>query len=792
MMIRNSLKIALRNFYKNPAFSIVNVLGLAIGLACFVLTMVYVNYELNYDSQHEKKDQTFLVTLDISFANYQIRNGETTTAQLAETLKANFPEVETATQTLFGYGAYVRHNDNYYKENRITAADSSFFEVFTHEFIFGDPQKALLDPYTVVLQESTAKKYFGDENPYGQVLDINDRDYKITGIVKDNPKQVSLGFDLVISIYSFEGYYNDSEWGNNNFMNFVVLKEGIDPQFVENKFPQLLKKQMSSLNGQSFESWLADGNKWEYHLYSLKQVYLDLWGNGIYSFGFGIVAVFLLTIACINYMNLNTAKSAQRAKEVGVRKAIGACRPNLIKQFLSESIFMSFLSLIVGMGIVEACLPFLSAFTDKDLGINYFDNFTILPLLIGLGLFIGVISGLYPSFILSSYAPVKVLKGNVSKRGQGLNLRNALVLLQFIMSIALIISLMVVVKQTNLLHTKNLGYDKENLLVIRNAGTIKDEGLFKTELRKLPAVENLTFTSGIPSRGSGSINTWIPEGKEATLFNIHIADEDFLETMKINLRAGRFFKKEFATDTAAVIINRRAAKFLNWGDTLHRKLTKLGGVDFRVIGIIEDYHFQTLHSEIKPLLIVYKSDGFNRGYNYVTIRIKAGMKAPIEEIEAIYSVNTYEKNTQFEYSFFEEQNRKDYDQEKQTQQLMIILTVLILFVTALGLYGLSTFATQERRKEIAIRKAIGASVTGIVIKMSWSFSRLVLIANIAAWPLAWYFMNDWLNGFASRINISWWIFILAALLSYLLAIATIIFQAYSAANKNPMDVLRYE
>lgn len=790
-MIRNSLKIAIRNFYKKPAFSIINVLGLAIGLACFVLTLVYINYELNHDAHHEKSDRIYLVTTTIKFVDYSIENQKSTTATLAETLKQTYPEVETATQTFFGYSNHVRRGDVYFSEHQIAAADSSFFEVFTHEFISGDPEKALTEPLSVVLTESTAKKYFGEEDPFGQVLHLIDENYKVTGIIKDNPGVSSFDFDILVSIYQWDGYYNDTFWQSNNWLNFVVMKEGREPMELESKFPDLLASKIQTIKGQDFNEWLADGNRWEYNLHSLKDVYLRLWGQGIYLIGFGIVAAFLLAIACINFMNLSTAKSAQRAKEVGVRKTFGAYRINLIRQFLSESIFMSFLSLTIGMGIVEATLPFLSAFVNKHLEIHYFDNITVLPLLLLLGIIIGIISGLYPAFVLSSYAPIKVLKGDIDKKGSGLSFRNGLVFIQFAISIALIISLFIVVKQTELLQNKKLGFNKENMMVVSAAASIKNRELFKVELAKIPEIESTSFTSRMPGRGSGPENLWTPEGKESTLFMLQMADEDFLETMKIKLHTGRFFDKDISADSVAIVLNRTATRFLNWGDTLNRKIFFRGRA-FHVIGIVEDFHHQTLHEEIKPLLICMEGGNYGMRSQNVAIKLKAGVEPPINKIEKAWNKNTWERNTPFEYYFFKERYQTSYNQETQTRQLMFILTFLVLFVTALGLYGLASFTTQEKMKEIAIRKAIGASVTGIIYKLTWNFTKLVLIANIVAWPLAWYFMNDWLNGFAARISISWRIFILAALLSYLLAIITIVFQAYSAARRNPVDVLRYE
>lgn len=790
-MIKNSLKIALRNFYKKPIFSIINVLGLAIGLACFVLTMVYINYELNHDANHEKSDRIYLVTSTIKFVDYTIENQKSTTATLAETLKQSYPEVETATQTFFGYSNYVRSGDVYFNENQIAAADSSFFDVFTHEFISGDPDEALTEPRSVVLKESTAKKYFGDQDAFGQILHLIDEDYKVTGIIKDNSGVSSFDFDILVSIYQWDGYYNDAFWQSNNWLNFVVLKERREPMELESKFPNLLASKIQTIKGQDFNDWLADGNRWEYNLHSLRDVYLKLWGNGIYLIGFGIVAAFLLTIACINFINLSTAKSAQRAKEVGVKKTFGAYRINLIQQFLSESIFMSFLSLIIGMGIVEAVLPFLSSFVNKHLEIHYFDNFTVLSLLFLLGTIIGIISGLYPAFVLSSYPPIKVLKGNISIKGSSFNFRNVLVFVQFAISIALIISLFIVVKQTDLLYTKKLGFNKDNLMVVQMAASIKNRDLFKAQLDKLPAIESTSFTSRMPGRGSGPENLWTPEGKESTIFMVQMADEDFLDVMKIKLHKGRFFDMDFSADSSAILLNRTATKFLNWGDTLNRKIF-FRGQAFHVIGILEDFHHQTLHEEITPLIICMEGGNYPLRSQNVAIKLKVGTEPPINQIEKAWDENTWERNTPFEYYFFDTRYKTYYDQESQTRQLMLILTLLVLFVTALGLYGLASYATQEKMKEIAIRKAIGASVTSLIFKLTWDFTKLVLVANVVAWPLAWYFMNDWLSNFASRINISWWIFVLAALLSYVLAIATIIFQALAAAQKNPVDVLRYE
>ncbi len=789
-MTASSIKIGFRKFIKKPAFSIINALGLAIGLACFVLTMVYVNYELSYDNFHKNKGRIHLVTVTINFADYFIENQTSTTAMLAEELKENFPEVQTATQVGGSYNTVIHHGEKVFRQTGIYAADSSFFNVFTYDFIYGSPENALNNPGDLVITESTAKKYFGTTNAYGEVLKMYDGDMKISGIIKDTPENSVIGFDMVASIYTFdERYRSDPHWQNNNFTTYLVLNEGIDPMQLEEKFPTLIKSKIPRIKGQAIDDWMAAGNRWEYHLFELKDIHLKLRGNGIYVMGFSIVAVFLLIIACINYMNLSTAKASKRAKEVGVRKAVGAFHGNLLRLFLGESMMMSFLSLILAMGIVELVLPYLSEFIGKKLEIHYFDNVLVLPGLIFLGIIIGFLSGTYPAFVMSSFKPVTVLKGEKVSNTKGLTLRNILVFVQFTISIFLIISLIVIYKQTDLLYTKKLGYDKDNLLVVQNIQPLRlKKDIFKADLYKIPSVESATFISRMFNKSSGPSNQWTPQGRETTLLAVMSGDPDFVKTLDIKMHAGRFFDSNIATDSSAAIINQAATRLLNWGDTLYKTLDN-GRDKVKVIGIMKDFHFQTLQSEIMPLMVLY--DGARYSARYLSVRFKPGeMKSTIKRVEELW--NEYVPDAPFEYYVYSEKYKTYYNTEGQTSRLMLILTILVLVVTSMGLYGLAVYIAEERMKEVAIRKAIGASVFSIVAKMSWSFTKLVLLANVLAWPFAWYFMNDWLNNFASRISISWWIFIAAAFVSYIFAILTIISQAFMAANRNPVDVLRYE
>lgn len=798
-MIRNSLKIITRNFLRKPAFSVINVFGLAIGIACFVLTMVYVNYELNYDNFHKHEDRIHLVTSTISYSNYSVENNTRTSAPLAAELYANFPEVTASVRTFGGMSFVFRHNENLFKERKLLFVDSTFFDVFSYDFIEGFPQNALNEVNNIVITESIAKKFFGNEKAYGKSLSTLNGNFSVTGVIKDPPKNSVISFDILISMSSIniQNASGSTIWQNNNYKTYIALQDGVHPKQLESKFPTLIKAKIPQIHGQDIESWLALGNRWEYHLCSLQNVYLDLEGNGIYVLGFALVALFLLIIACINYMNLSTAKASTRAKEVGVRLTIGATRRNLIRQFIGESMLMSFLSLIIGMGMVEAVLTVLSEFLGKELIIHYFDSFFVLPIIILLGITIGLLSGTYPAFVLSSYKPIKVLKGQkVTQLNKNTNLRSILVFIQFTISIFLLISLVVVNKQSNHLYEKNLGYDQENLLIIKNKGSKKTslrtgKETFKVELLSMPGIENVTFTCTAPSKFGYPFKQWVSREGDSNLFAQMSVDPDYLETMKLQIFAGRFFNREFSTDSSAIVINETAANLLKSKEPLNIKLNN-GSVECHIIGVVKDFNFQTLHREIEPLVMVYNGGIVNRiGSNDILVRFNPeNLEATIANIKGLWG--KYVPETPLEYYINSEKNKSYYKKEEQSSQLMLLLTLLVIFVTLIGLYGLASFTVEGRMKEIAIRKAMGASISDIIYKMTCNFTKLVLLANIIAWPLAWYFMNDWLNNFASRISLSWWIFVLAGLLSYLLAILTIIFQAYSAARKNPVDVLRYE
>ncbi len=802
-MIYQGLKIFIRNTYRKPFFSAINILGLAIGIACFVITALYINYHLSFDKFHDKAGQIYTLTTTIDFKDFYVENQETTPAPLAAALLESYPEIVQVTRINNLIEAFVKTEDQQYKENTIRYADSSFFEVFTYEFIEGNAKQALLLSNTVVITQQIAEKYFGEEKAYGKILELYGRKFKITGVIKNPPQYSIVNFNFLFSLHSFKYYYNSSSWDDGRFLTYFVLQDGASPQKLEAKLPDLLKQYLKERDGIAFTRWLEMGNRWEYHVHSINQIYLNIRGNKIYLIGFGLTATFLLLIASINYMNLNTSRANTRAREIGVKKTIGASKTNLTSQFLSESVLMSVIALIIAMGLVEAMLPYFSSFVDAKLNIHYFSNFYTLPLLVGFAILVGVFSGLYPAFVLSSIKPVKVLKGNFNFKGKRVDLRNFLVFLQFAISTALIIMLAFVYAQTKMMLNQNLGFDKENVLVVHNAEEVTErEGLMisgscntdliRAALHEIPEVENISFSGQTLSHNSEAAQTMTFENGKEILMNWFMCDPDYAKTMKIEMETGRFFDRENNSDLRSVVLNQSAVDYLNWNNEVLGKVFNIPPIgELKVIGVIKDFHYQPLQYKIMPVMFLNHEGPAFFGVNYLNIKLlNAPYQETIQKIETVWK--NFAPGIPFEYSLLSEQNKTLYLKEEKTKQLLMILTLLVLFITYLGIYGLAVFSTQVKMKEIAIRKIMGSSVQTIIFKMSWGLTKLVIIANLIAWPAAWYFTDQWLSNFAFRVPISWWVFLAAAVISYLLAIITIIFQSYSAANKNPVEVLRYE
>jgi putative ABC transport system permease protein len=779
--------------------------GLSLGMATCFIIMLYVQDELSYDRFNQYADRIARVVFRADINGGKI-NESVTMPPVAQTMKRDFPEVEEATRLLSFGTPKILYKDKVFKDDRFALADPNFFSLFTLPMLEGDPKTALGQPYSVVITQSTAKKYFGRDNAIGKTIILtndNNQPYKVTGVMKDMPANAHFHFDLFGSMTGFANAKSDT-WLGGNYHTYVLLKPGTDLKRIEARFPAMVKKymgpQIQQQLGLSLEQFITKGNSFGFvlqpltdiHLHSNTSTEFEPGGNKMYVYIFAGVALFMLLVACINFINLSTAGSSKRAKEVGVRKVAGSNRFQLIKQFLSESILISFLALLIAFVLVQLALPAFNAISGKSLG------FDIRPLLafIGLGLMVGLIAGIYPAFYLSSFKPVAVLKGKLTGHPGSFGLRSSLVVFQFFVSVALIIGTIVVYQQMKYIQSKDLGYDKEQLLTIPNSYTLgKNEQVFKQQILQDTRIINAT-TSLFKPAGPSDYNNALayPQGNDNLVVNgveYHV-DEQYIPTLGMKMASGRNFSKNFATDSSGIILNETAAKALGWnaltaiGKTVIRQNSDKGiNFPFHVIGVVKNFNFKSLHETISPL--------------YMTLQPEGGLifKVKTADIPGLLATmkkqwDGYNSGEPFTYSFMDDLFNKTYSTEQKTGAVLNIFSILTIIVACLGLFGLVTYTAEQRTKEIGIRKVLGASVTQVTEMLSKEFLKLVLIASLIAFPVAWWAMNQWLQGFAYRIHISWWVFVIAGLAALGIALVTVSFQAIKAATANPVTSLRSE
>ncbi len=811
-MFKNYLKIALRNLLRHKGYSLINIAGLAVGIACCLLILLYVQDELAYDRHHEKAGQIYRVVLDGRLAGKDF-NFAVASAPLAVILPKELPEVLASTRLQNRSGILVRYGEKRFTEDRIFYADSTVFGVFTMPLLLGNAQTALVQPNAIVLTATMAAKYFGDESPIGNTLTLDNQDYQITGVMQDVPRQSHFHPDFLASMATLSDS-RDQNWLSNNFYTYVVLPANASAKEFEAKLAAVVKKyadpQVKAAVGFGFDEFIASGGRYRYllqrltdiHLHSKLDVEIDPAGAGDikYIYIFSAIAVFILLIACINFMNLATARSANRAKEVGVRKVLGSFRAQLVQQFLSESILISCTALLIAIGLAELLLPTFNHLAGKQLHAGFLASKLALLGLIGFGLLVGIIAGSYPAFFLASFRPVSVLKGKL-RSGAGSNrLRSGLVVFQFAISIALIAGTAVVQQQLQYVQSENLGFDKEHVVVIQKAGELKQQGqAFKQELLRSPNVMNASAASDVP--GKWFDNTTVQaEGAppdRLELFWYLSADEDFVKTLDMKIAAGRNFSKAFSTDSSAVIINETAGKRLGWTDAVGKKLVLLGrtpeeSLKFTVIGVLKDFHFESLRQKIRPMgLFLQGGLSFSLTPECVAVRIRPqNLPATLAFLENKWRL--FVPHHPFEYSFLDADFDALYRAEQRTGKIFGTFSALAIFIACLGLFGLASFTTEQRTKEIGVRKVLGASVSQVVVLLSKDFTRLVLIALMIAAPVAYLAMNRWLQDFAYRINIGAWTFVLAGGLALVIALLTVSFQSIKAALANPVEALRYE
>jgi len=800
-VLRNYITIAFRNLFRQKGYSIINISGLAIGLAAFILIVLYVANELSYDKFHDKHDRIYRICVEGMVAG-DVLNVAVSAAPTGEAMVRDIPEIINVTRIdEFSQSVHFVYEDRRYFQEGLLFVDSTFFDIFSFELIRGNPKTALVEPYSFVLTKSTAEKYFGQDDPIGKTIKVNDkRNYTITAIVADPPENSHFDFEVLASFTSqikSNGKEVYENWGSLGLYTYVLLAKEANPDEVEKRFPEMYLQYMddlSELENIKFEPYLQPITK--IHLHSNLMAELETNSDISYIYTFMAIAIFILLIACINFMNLSTARSMKRAREVGLRKVVGAYRSQLIFQFIGESLILSFIGLIFALILVEIALPVFNQLLEQELRLDLFRQTNVFILLIFLATIVGLISGSYPAFYLSAFQPIKVLKGTSSKSAKKSPVRNILVIIQFTISVFLIISTGFVYNQLNFLRQKKLGFNKEQMIVIPLRGErIREKAnIFKSEFLNLSSVSAVSTSRFVPGRdmdGTGYIPEGYDENNPVIIFT-NIVDHDYISTMEMQIIEGREFDREFATDSSAVIINEALKKKLGWEKPLNKKITGFGSdgeFDLNVIGVVRDFHFRSLHDVVEPSLMFITS---NHARN-LNIRLHAGDVQ--EQVRLIREKwQEIETSIPFDYYFLDEDFNSQYKAEQRIGEIFIYFTFIAILIACLGLFGLASYNAEQKTKEIGIRKALGSSIQKIVFMLSKQFTKWVIIANVIAWPLAWYFINDWLGNFAYSIKILdyWWIFMVSAILSIFIAILTVSYQAIKAALANPVDAIKYE
>jgi putative ABC transport system permease protein len=810
-MFKNFLKVALRNLWKNKAFSAMNIAGLSVGLAVCVLIVLYVKDELSYDRYNDQSENIYRLDADLSFNGTGFVSA-VTPAPLAPTLMKDYPQIVQYTR-LRNYGDILirKGNQNIPNHNAIFA-DSTFFRIFSIPMIAGNRLTALNEPNSIVIDETTAKKYFNSVDVIGKTLYVdNSVNCKITGVIKDFPPQSHFHFSYIRPMH--DTYHDDqSDWLSNNYGSYVLVRPGVSKaslqHAVDGVINNYLFRQLDQFLHVNANDLKNTGNHFIYpvmplrdiHLHSNKSYEYEANGNITYVFIFSIIAIFILLIACVNFMNLSTARSANRAKEVGIRKVAGAPRSNLITQFLIESILTSFFSLVLAIAIAALLLPLFNQLAGKQMSVWTLVSTWLLPVLIALIVVVGCIAGSYPAFYLSSFQPVQVLKGGIAKGFKSSRLRSGLVVFQFFISISLIIGTIVIYNQLNYIRSREIGYNRDQVLVINNAGALdKKIKAFRQDLLKISGVQAASIAGSLPTESGYNSNGWFKDAgldaKQVNIMTDFYVDQNYIPTLGMQMTAGRNFSTDFLTDSSAIIINETAARFLGFKNPLNENLYRPSGYAsnggflpkaFHIIGVVKDFNFNSMHDKVGPLIIE-----LSENYGRIALRINTkNIPALISEAESKW--NSMGAGQPFSYSFLDADFNKVYDADLRTGKLFTTFAIFAIFIACLGLFGLVTYAAEQRIKEIGVRKVLGASVGEIVAMISKDFIKLVVIASVIAFPVAWWMMNKWLQSFAYRISISWWVFALAAFLTIAIALITVSSQAIKAALANPVKSLRTE
>ena len=809
-MIANYIKIALRNLTKYKFISFINLFGLTLGLACCLLIALYIINEISYDRYNKNAENIYRVTRTFNNSEGVVSLRLSTVAPpFGYYLPTDFPEIRKMTRLLDIGKTPTKYKDKIFSQEKMFYADENLFDVFTIKVLKGNPRTALFNPFSVMLTEETAKKYFGDEDPMDKTIRFNNQfDAKVTGIYKAFPSNAHLHPEMLVSfntlkdtsVYGAENLRRN--WGNNSFFTYLLMPDNFSPESMIARFPSFIDRRMAGEEyvGQQASKFTSLGLQklTDIHLHSHTDFEAEPNGDITRVYIFSAIALFILLIACINYMNLSTARSSLRAREIGIRKVIGAGKKELITQFLGESVLICWAAILLACALTYFALPWLNKVSGQELSIETLMKPAVIVALALIPFVVGIISGIYPALFMSSFQPVKTLKGLFKVDGGSISLRKVLVIVQFSISIILIITTVVVFEQLQFIQNKSLGFDKERVITMAYTTEVNRQyESFRNELLQNSAFKSMTRSSRIPTgRLLDNMGASTYSGDSARAVDTDIkfvsSDHDFTSTFGIHMAAGRYFSRAFGTDTAGFVINESAVKVLGWknGNEAVGKDFKYGNQKGRIIGVINDFHFESMHQSIVPMVMIMFPP--SRPYfNNLSIKITGDrLSSAITYLERTWK--KYFPETPVDYTFLDENFDQLYQAEQRQATLFTGFACIAIFIACLGLFGLSAFSISQRIKEIGIRKVLGADVSNIVGLLSKDFLKLVGVAALLAFPVAWYFMNNWLQDFAYRINMPWWVFFIAGIGAALIALITISFQAIKAAIANPVKSLRTE
>jgi len=804
-MIKNYFKIAWRNITRNKTFSAINTFGLAIGLTCFMLIAVFVYSEFSYDKYPAEAKNTYRINLSAT-GNGDVAVYPNVDFAVGEGVKKTFPEVKAFTRVTSAVD-FVKFDDRQFKEEHLAFADSNFLQIFSIPLIEGNATDALVQPNSIVISRSFAKKYFGSEEALGKSLAIGTREtpYKITGVIDKVPDNSHFHFDAFLSLSTWQ--ITNKTWSNLGPYTYLVLDKNADPKKLEAKFPQLVAKYVVPEIQHDMGVSLAEAQKsvntfvfsllplTDIHLYSNTKAEIEPNGDIQYVYIFSALALFILLLACVNFTNLSTALASKRSREVGIRKVMGSVKRQLIFQFLAESVLLTFFSMLVAYVLIFLLLPYFNQIANRNISFDFFLSYQSVAAMFLLSIAAGVLAGIYPAFFLSSFNTAKVLKGSSSAQSsQKKPLRRSLIVFQFFVSTTLIIATIIAYQQLHYMQNKKLGYDKEQVLFLPDARLLgSNQTAFAQQIIQDNRVVSATISRSVPGGPIMDGTEIYPKNENGNGTEIHAniyhVDYDYLRTLDIQILKGRNFSREFATDsTANVVINEAAVRELGWtnDNAVGKIIVRSGQKAFTVIGVVADFNYATVKQKIAPLMMLMGGN-----YGGLVIKIKtADVKGFLSSLKKQWA--SFNPLGPLGYSFLDEKFASLFANEKRTQQIFSVFAILAVIIACLGLFGLATYTAEQRRKEIGIRKVLGASVGGIIQLLSKEFLKLVLIAFIIAIPVSWWAMNVWLRDFAYRINIGWWVFAVAGTFALIITLVTISFQAIRAALANPVKSLRTE